>query len=124
MVSDAQRRAYWIGGLGVTAVGIGLLFWAKEAKAASSSGASTGSTSSNPSTGANNCTWSTPATAPNDVYALAGQISNGTGPVQWAEGQTYGPVTMSDGNPWRFVMGTGLTSTTAPVHDVLAQVCT
>jgi hypothetical protein len=80
--------------------------------------------SSNPATGPNGCTWRTPTSAPNDVYTLAGNISNGTGPIAWQEGMSYGPLTMSDGNAWRLNMATGITSTTAPVHDVQAQVCT
>jgi len=30
MVSDGQRRAYWIGALGLGAVGVGLLFWVQQ----------------------------------------------------------------------------------------------
>ena len=76
-----------------------------------------------PATGPNGCTWSTPATAPNDVYALAGSIANNGTPIPWQEGMSYGPVQMSDGNYWRFNMATGITNPAAPIHDILAQVC-
>ena len=39
MVSDGQRRAYWIGALGLGAVGVGLLLWVQQNAAAKASNA-------------------------------------------------------------------------------------
>jgi len=131
----AQKRTAWIGGLALAAGGVALAL-AKTAQAAQTSSGGGGSPSSPgtvspgltpiaqlPTTGPNGCTWSTPATAPTDVYTYAGNLSNGQGPVAWTEGMSYGPVQMSDGNYWRFNMATGITNPQAPIHDVLAQVC-
>jgi hypothetical protein len=133
-LTKTQKRVAWIGGLGLA--GLGLAFaLEKTAKAATSSGApvpTPAPTQSGPTvtlisqlsaTGPNGCTWRTPASAPNDVYQLAGSISNNRGPIPWQEGMSYGPLTMSDGNTWRLNMATGITNPQKPIHDVQAQVC-